>query len=232
MKMKLTNCLILAAAALSFSACNSSSDEPSISTYMDIVTLKSSDQQGSVMTFNKENDSPLVTLTCSQAFSKEQIGKRIVILYQPLGGIAHAESGDVNVIQAGMVFGSGAEPLPAVVDTLDNWFSDDISYMQAYRAGHYLNLAMQMSSNPQAKPKKFECYVDETTLDNAYPELHIVFKSNAGFDQQALNFYGSYNISSIWSRNNVEGIKVMYNGIDGASITIEKDTSSTIKPIE
>lgn len=230
--MKLTHYLILAAAALSLGACNGSSDAPSLSTYVDIVTLKSTDQQGSTLTFRKENDSPLVTLSCSQAFSKEQIGKRIVILYQPIGGLAHAESGDVNVIQAGSVFGSGAAPLPAVVDTLNNWYSDQISYLQAYRAGQYLNLAMQMASSPTIAPKKFQCYVDETTLDSAYPELHIVFKSNADIDQQELSFYGSYDISGIWSRQNVEGIKVMCRGYSGDVVTIEKDDSSIIKPIE
>ena len=89
--MKLIHYLILAAAALSLGACNSSSDSPSSGTYLDIVTLKSTDQQGSIMTFNEENDSPLITLSCSQAFSKEQVGKRIVVLYQPIGGLAHAE---------------------------------------------------------------------------------------------------------------------------------------------
>lgn len=230
--MKLIHYLILAAAALSFGACNSSSDSPSSGTYLDIVTLKSTDQQGSIMTFRKENDSPLVTLSCVQAFSKEQVGKRILILYKPIGGLAHAQSGDVTVIQAGAVFGSGAAPVPAIVDSLDNWYSDQISYLQAYRAGQYLNLAMQMASNPSVAPKKFECYVDETTLDSAYPELHIVFKSNADIDQQELNFYGSYDISGIWSRQNVEGIKVMCRGYSGETVTIEKDDSSIIKPIE
>ncbi|MDE5684042.1 MAG: hypothetical protein K2I39_07520 [Muribaculaceae bacterium] len=229
--MKLIHYLILAAAALSLGACNSSSDSPSSGTYLDIVTLKSTDQQGSIMTFNEENDSPLITLSCSQAFSKEQVGKRIVVLYQPIGGLAHAESGAVNVIQAGSVFGSGSAPVPAVVDTLDNWYSDHISDLQAYRAGQYLNLGMHMPSNPSIQPKKFECYIDETTLDNDYPELHIVFKSNSSIDQQDVSYFGSYNISSIWNRRNIKGIKVCYNGLYGKSVTIEKE-SLIIKPIE
>ncbi len=229
--MKLTHYLILAAAALSLGSCNSDSDSPSAGMYMDIVTLKSTDQQGSIMTYNQEDDSPLVTLSCSQAFSKEQVGKRIVVIYQPINGLAHGESGPVNVIQAGTVFGSGAEPVPAVVDTLDAWYSDHITYLQAYRAGHYLNIAMRFDANPSIPPKKFECYVDESTLESDYPELHIVYKGNNDINQQELSYMGSYDISSIWSNRKVCGIKLLYNGIDGSSITIEK-TNGIIKPME
>ena len=117
--MKITHYLLLAAASLSFGACNSIGGDP-VTQYADIVTLASSNENGSVMTFNAIDDSPLVTLTTTQAFSKDQIGKRIFIIYTPENSDEHAVSGPVNIVHVGATLGGGAAPLVAVADTLDN----------------------------------------------------------------------------------------------------------------
>lgn len=225
--MKITHYLLLAAASLSFGACNSIGGDP-VTQYAYIVTLASSNENGSVMTFNAIDDSPLVTLTTTQAFSKDQIGKRIFIIYTPENSDEHAVSGPVNIVHVGATLGGGAAPLVAVADTLDNWASDNIEFMQAYRAGNYLNLGMTLTTTTD--PQKFQCYVDETTLDSEYPELRIIFKVKPGYDSKSYNFFGSYNISGIWHRPNVKGVKVMWNGTDKNSVTLEKTTQ--IKPVE
>ena len=82
--MKLTRYLIIAAAALSLGACNNSGDN-AVAYFTDIVTLDSSTDQGSVMTFRELNDSPVITLTSTTALPKDNVGKRIVILYSHVG---------------------------------------------------------------------------------------------------------------------------------------------------
>ena len=226
--MKLTHYLILAAAALSLGSCNSDS-EPGQSQYVDIVTLDSSSEAGSVLTYRVLDDSPLVTLTSTQAFSKDQIGKRIFIMYSTVNNVEHGVSSAVNILYAGSTLGGGAAPLPAVVDTLDNWYSEEIQFMQAYRSGKYLNLGMTLPTT--TSPEKFECYLDVTTENNEYPELHLVYKAKSGFDVQSMNFFGSYDISKIWDRSTTKGIKLIFNGTDQKSVTIEKNTP-TIKPVE
>lgn len=150
--MKLTHYLVLAAAALSFSACNSSSD-PVKTQYVDIVTLESSTESGSVMTYRVLDDSPEITLTSSQSFSKDQIGKRIFIMYTSDNDDKHGVSGPVSIQFAGPTLGGGAAPLPASVDSLNNWHSEEIQYMQAYRSGKYLNLGMTLptTNNPEIR---------------------------------------------------------------------------------
>lgn len=59
-------------------------------------------------------------------------------------------------------------------------------------------------------------------LDSEYPELRIIFKVKPGYDSKSYNFFGSYNISGIWHRPNVKGVKVMWNGTDKNSVTLEK----------
>lgn len=221
--MKLVNYLILALAALAFTACNSDSEPQT--TYMDIVTLVSSDDQGSAMTFNEINDSPLVTLTTTQKFSKDNIGKRIVIMYSPVGTNEHAVSGAVDILFASLTLGAGAAPLPAVPDTLDNWASEPVDAMQIYRAGQYINIVATLQT--ATNPKKFQCYVDEATVNSEYPELHIVYKSVPGYDTQATNFFASYSIESLWNRLNVKGLKVIYGETSQDEVTIEKDNQNT-----
>ncbi len=221
--MKFTHYLVLAAAALSLGSCNSGGSE-SVAYFTDIVTLDSSTDAGSVMSFRELNDSPVITLTSTKPLNKEQVGKRIVIVYSPVGTIQHGVSGNVNLINAGLTYGAGAAPLDAVVDSLDNWKSGEISFMQAYRSGEYLNLGMILPTN--ATLEKFRCYIDITTLDNEYPEIHVVYKAKDGYDSASGNFFGSYNISGIWNRPNVKGIKVLYKGYNNGSTIIEKSSST------
>ena len=65
------------------------------------------------MTFRELNDSPVITLTSSQPFNKDQVGKRIVIVYSPIGTIEHAVSGNVTIVDAAPTFGGGAAPTDA-----------------------------------------------------------------------------------------------------------------------
>lgn len=227
--MKLTHYLILAAAALFLGACNGSSDSVQ-QQYVDIVTLDSSAQGvGSVMTYRVLDDSPLITLTTTQAFSQDQVGKRIFIIYTTAEGVEHGVSGPINIQFANTTLGAGAAPLPAVADTLENWYSEQIDFMQAYRSGDYLNLGMTLLTT--TNPAKFECYVDVATENSEYPELHLIYKAKPGYDTQSMNFFGSYNISNIWNRYDVKGIKLFYNGANENSVTIEKEVP-TIKPAE
>ena len=58
-----------------------------------------------------------------------------------------------------------------------------------------------------------------------------MYKAKSGFDVQSMNFFGSYDISKIWDRSTTKGIKLIFNGTDQKSVTIEKNTP-TIKPVE
>lgn len=220
--MKFTHCLFLAASALAMGACNSGGDTATVY-YTDIVTLDASSASGSVMTYQDKNDSPLVTLTTSTPLSEKQVGKRIVIVYSPIGTLEHGVSGSIDLVNAGMTFGGGAAPLDAVVDTLDNWKSDPVTYMQAYRSGKYLNMAMILPTS--AMPEKLRCYLDVTTLGNEYPELHMVYKIQPGYESDAANFFASYDISSIWNRPGVKGFKLLFEGTTSSSVTIEKESA-------
>lgn len=227
--MKLTHYLVLAAAALSFGACNSGGTDATAQ-YADIVTLESTNEQGSVMTFQVLDDSPLVTLTTAQSFSKDQVGKRIIVIYSPINTTEHGKSDVVKIINANPTFGGGAAPVPAVADTLNNWASEQIDYMQVFRAGKYLNMAMSL--NTTKWPKKFQCYVDVTTLDNDYPELQVVYESETGYDSYSYYYFASYDISGIWNRPNVKGLKVIYSGSPNNLTIIEKSPGEQIKPAE
>jgi len=221
--MKFYHYLILATVLLSLGSCNSGGSE-AVAYFTDIVTLDSSTENGSVMSFRELNDSPVITLTTSTPLSKEQIGKRIVILYSPIGTLEHGVSGNINILDAAVTYGGGAAPLDAVVDSLDNWKSDQVTLMQAYRSGKYLNLGMVLPTYTSLE--KFRCYIDITTLDSEYPEIHVVYKAKDGYDTVSSNFFGSYDISNIWNRPGVKGLKVLYNGLNESSTTIEKNAAT------
>ncbi len=220
--MKFTKCLIIAAAAVSFAACDTSSDYKE--QYLNIVTLDASNSSGSVLSYQTINDSPLITLTTTQGFSENQVGKRVVILYTGLNdNFDNEKGGPVNILSAAPTFGGGEKIKPASVDTLDNWASNEIAFVSPFRSGKYLNLPMAI--NTAYNLKKFACYYDVTTIDSAYPEVHLIMQTTPGYESAySSNFYGSYDMSDIWFRPSVLGIKVFYNG--DKSVTLEKNPTS------
>lgn len=231
---KLTYLLLAGAAAFGFTACNSSEEDDGGKTFADIVTLESTSSAGSVMTFRVKDDSPLITLSTTQSFSTDVFkpGMRILAIYHPESN-EHGVSGPVRVENAAPTLGKGTAPVPAVVDTLDNWASDPIVMPEGavWRSGQYLNMAFQAVSSPQ--PRKFYVYVDEKTLDSEYPELHVVFKTGNYSSMYTFAFYVSYDIAGLLNGNGVKGVKVFYFN-DGAAtptcVTIENPGQLTPMP--
>lgn len=220
----------LALAALGFTACNGD-DEPIRKSFIDIVTLDTNTSSGATMSFNRLDDSPQIFLTSSVQLPEKyfKAGTRILIIYQTPTDEQYV-SGPCDIIQAGNTLGAGEAPIPAVVDTLDNWKSSNMEIVQKWRSGSYLNFSASMYT--YGAPAKFRTYVDEKTLDNEYPELHVTYEPTTNGQQQNLTYYASYNIANIINRPNAKGVRVRYISAAGEKeFTIERGGSS-ITPAE
>lgn len=229
---KFLSILLIGSIAAGFSSCGGEDgpDGPVGNSYLDIVTVASADAAGSTFTFRSLNDSPEITLTTTQFFQDATVkpGTRVLLNYIPESG-KQFESGPVKVIGFSRCLG----PTITVPETSNKseWSSSPVYLAAMWRAGEWLN--MQMILKMTSSPRRFALVLDPATADSSEPELHVAFTPDISSTSSQQPAYASFNISSLWSKPEVEALKVYYIGLDGQEqmARVTRSTSG-IKPAE
>lgn len=228
---KFFSIILLAVIALGFNACNSDSGtdlNPSQNIFLNIVTYEgASITGGSTFSLQKSGDSPLITLTTTQnlGMADVPVGTRIIMSYVPESGVQYV-SGPITVYQAANIEGGGAAVTEGRSENTTNWASNEVAVQLVERTGPYLNLQFTGSLPTGVSTANIKFLVDEKTLDDAYPEIHLILGPyNTSLDKTYI-FYGSWNISNIWERPTCKGVKVCFNGTStyGSAWPIDKIT--------
>lgn len=212
--MKYTTLLLaaLGAAAMAFTGCNSNDDpdDPQAKSYIDIMTIAEKNGDGTVLTFQKENDSPLITLTTNQTFSQSvfTVGKRVVVNYVPQSGVQY-ESGNISILQAMLTEGEGAKPEAKTATETSGWSTDGISMYTAWRTGPYLNVIFNGVTS-SAGPEECAIYADAATVGTAQPTVYLIFEGSNGNMVSPYFFYASYDISELWDNPATESLRLVY----------------------
>lgn len=203
--------LMILAAASALSSCNSKEDDPEPPTgakYIDIVTVVSTDADGSVFTFQPQADEPTVTLTTSQTFKTENVkaGDRIAIAYYYPGGEKRYTSGKVRVVTYYSCFGPTVTVAPDSSDS--NWSSRGMFVSSLWRAGTWLNLEAVVTAQ-SVEGMSMKLILDPATEGTDTPELHLVYAEpfSGGMERTV---FGSYDIASIWNNPATKQVKVFF----------------------
>ncbi len=236
--MKLKNLFIAAFGALAMlgaTSCNESGGGNGGSGdlfYLDIATIESSGDAGTVLTLRQNGDSPLVTLMTQQRFNDDDFktGERVVISYHPVSNKQY-ESGNIYIQGAGATIGRGFAPKEATAEETHNWESDAVQMLNVWRTGEYVNLVFQATTSTD--PRLCELYIDKASTNLSTPELRLIFKRIPGAMNSTYTFYASYNIGDLWNKDGVKGLRIICpdsNMLGGNTVNIIKDASS-LQPI-
>ncbi|MDE6207017.1 MAG: hypothetical protein K2M55_04335 [Muribaculaceae bacterium] len=177
--------------------------------YVNFVTLAENTPEGSVMTFRKDGDSPLITLTSNQQFDTSifKANTRVVVDYIPASGDGYA-SGPVTLVSAVNTEGGGAPVQAKTAEETRNWASDLVSVNLVQRTGEYLNLVFTAST--RRDPKECAVYVDKATIGTECPCLHLIFEASDTGVADPYAFFASYDISEVWNAESTKRIRVYY----------------------
>lgn len=206
----LTVCLLT---GMLTTSCNNGNDDYIIVNY-DIATLDAVTSTGMVLSFRKINDSELVTLTTNQVpQDKPTVGKRYLIMYTTESGNPY-ESGPATLYYGlGYVYNGEITTGTPVTDD-GTWTTKGQDLKSMWRAGKWINIITNATIG-EVDPAKYELIVDESTLDNDIPEAYIVYEPDGSANATTREFYASFNISSVWDRPNVQGLRVNYMSFGG-----------------
>lgn len=208
---------------LCLASCNSSKEDDGDLVCLDIVTLESNSDAGSVFSLQQSADSPVLTLISTQQLDPNtfKAGTRVVMQYVPANNQPYT-SGNIRVIVAANTLGGGKAAEISTAEETTNWASAKVEARSIWRTGKYLNFQFQGDSS--GDPRNCRLVFDESTLDSDFPVAHFIFNGSQGGMSQTYVFYASFDISKEWNLENAKGIKVVYK--DMASVTTG-DTQET-----
>lgn len=192
--------------ALVSSSCDEDGGNPNTRMALyDIVTFENTGDEGSVFTFQKSGDSPLIKL---DAFGfkldteKVSLGSRVLLGYYPKSGEAFV-SGDIEVLGVGLINNDTTVIRP--IERYD-WQANPVYLYALWRTGKYLNLHARLEYS--SEPRMFGLVVDSLTLDDEIPQLYLVHNlmgEPENFEREA---YASFNIENVWNRPGCQGVTV------------------------
>ncbi len=227
--MKLKYFLGLLPALFLLASCNSSNSGDGDIICLDIATLEGNGDAGSIFSLQQSADSPLITLLSKQQLDPKSytVGTRVIIQYIPQNNQPYT-SGNINILAASNTLGEGKPATEGTAVDNGNWSSAKIDARTIWRTGKYLNLQFQAES--AGDPREYKLVFDTATLDSDYPTAHFLFHGSVGSLAQTYVFYASYDISAIWNRSGIKGIKVFYKDRNSVSdmdsqVTIVKEKS-------
>lgn len=232
--MKLKNLLAAFAAAiiLMTTSCNSDDVTPGTQIFLDIVTVQSKTDAGTVLTCRQGADTPLVTYTTSQVISGTYIneGDRILISYTAEQG--RYVTGTISILAATTTAGAGEQVPEEDFLQIGNINGSAVNMNDIWRTGSYLNAVFLSYSS--ANYKTCRMVADKSTLNDEYPVIRIIFEPETGKDESEYAFYMSYSISDILDRQGVKGVRVYFNDPSKKQdyVQIENISSEPIRPVE
>lgn len=204
--------LVALIAMVGLSSCNiDDPNQPITDVYTDIVTISRLDGAAPTFTYQRDGDSPLVTLSASENIpTNYREGERVVISYAPLNGLTQNESGAVRLLAIAPTEGLGQPLARSNAEKTGNWATGMVDMRGVWRTGPYLNLVFAVYTASPAKQCKV--YLDENTIDDDYPRAYLIFEPSETGTPGNYMVYCSYSISEIWSKKSCKGIKVFYAG--------------------
>ncbi len=196
----------LAIVALLLPACNSSSSGyvAEDDTLFDIVTLVSSNSNGSTFSVQKDDNSVPVTLSCTTAIDTAQVGKRILIAYTLPTGVSQYTSSSVTLVGAVKVVNDTVS-----VASADSFNNESQNVLVANMVGNYLDVKSQC--DVYSSPKTFALVMDADTQNEAYPTVYLVFKSDNYISASQKDVYASFNIAKLRSNAAYSGFKLVWS---------------------
>lgn len=196
----------------------------------DFVTFVSTNDNGSVFTFQKSGDSGLITLTAPVKVDVNQVkpDSRVIIQYIPSGGQQPYESGPIDLYGITRIINGGVDKEP--LSTITTWGYNTLNMMTIGRSGKYLDVWAEAAFG--GNPKRFVLAADEATLEDEYPQLYLVFVADDEF-ARIRPLYASFDLSSVWDLSTSKGVKVNYNTASGTeTLTLQKSGREPLQPTE
>lgn len=172
----------------------------------DIVTFEGNNSRGAVLTFNRVDDSPLITLQAQVPLTGEGMtpGTRLLARYRPASGRPYT-SGDIELTGTKEI-NNGPLRIGDLTEFPD-WDRDGVYVYSLWRSGSYINLFCRLTYDRQ--PRVFMLMLDEATEGDPVPQLYLVHTlATDGVNSHDRQAMASFDIANLWDRPGVQAVDI------------------------
>lgn len=171
----------------------------------DIVTYNGKVDGVTTFTFQKIDDTPLLTLT-APGFNLDEdsypTGTRMLLRYVPAGGTGAYSSGEITPLGGYVITQSNV--VTEWREEYSGWNHDPVYVYSLWRTGEYINMRVRLTYS--SEPRLFCVALDPETADSDWPELYLVHTFGKDIDGHEREYYASFSIASVWERSDVKGV--------------------------
>lgn len=172
----------------------------------DIVTYEGDNGQGGTrFTFQKADDSPLITLDWQGRLQADGLnrGTRLLIQYYPLSGQPY-QSGDVELRGAARI--TCDTIMQVNMSKHPDWQRDRVYVYSLWRTGRWLNMHCRLPYSPE--PRTFTLGVEDSTLYQEFPQVYIIHQLDSVAPRHDREYYVSWDIGPVWNNSTIHGLDV------------------------
>ncbi len=221
----------LAASAILFSSCGDSGSDNSTIIFTDIVTLESIEPALTTFTFREKDNSPEITLVYRDDINKNLPQKPFkentrVAISDTTETNKHSVNSVISLLAATNIYGGGEEVPVVKRQGMSDFDSSPVNLNSLWRTGEYINAIFTAISSPN--PKKCVMNVDEETINDEYPKIHIIFQPDESLELKQYGVYMSYSVAELFARPGCKGVEVFFNDPNQKqkSVTFKKTDGS------
>ncbi|MBD5163370.1 MAG: hypothetical protein HDT09_01550 [Bacteroidales bacterium] len=204
-------------AAVILTACSNNNDNNTV-IISNFATLDVISPNGAIFTVQNPGETQVTTLTASQAINADNFkaGTRVFVQYT-LPDDATTSAKNCTLMAMYNTDGAGDMIQNATAESTKDWETIETQLSEVTITGSFINIIGQANCDYT----KYSCklYVDETTLNDEYPQLYLIFL-NEGVNEQYLTFLGSWNFEHIRQLPTSKGMILNANNPGMQKITI------------
>lgn len=200
--------LPLLPALLLFASCSEKgSEEPHPATLYDLCDIASNNGAAVFNLYRPDSDNPIVLTAPGEHLGAIEEGTTVVISYTPVGGVPYV-SDNISLYDWRRI---NNLPLLQTRQPADlvGWDKDPVWLTSIWRGGE--KIYMRLNLMYSAEPRRFSLVIDSETIDDPVPTAYLFHWRPSDTPDFKRQYYAAFDISALWERSSVEGIRVVMN---------------------
>ena len=208
-KFKIRHIILLFIISVFVISCDKEGPYSEQAALYDIVTFEGNTSDGASFTFQRRDDSPLISLFAKGVNLGGNDVKqcdRLLIGYYPESGQAYT-SDNITLLSVTKVNQDTLHT--ATMDKIAGWDADAVFLNSMWRTGKYINMYIRVDYS--TSKRDFSLTMDEATREEEYPHLYLVHNLLDAPNSFTRRAYASFDISSIWDCEHCKGVIIHIN---------------------
>lgn len=179
---------------------------------MDIVTLSSTGDTGTIYEYQQGENTPVYMLFSDKVVNVtgggSLVGQRVLIAYSTPDNELPTSNTSIDIQGLASVI-NGSLTITSQPDTLETLYRNEVYLRALWMTGRYLNIYTMARNDFSAQ--NYLMIADAKTVNDSIPTVYLLNASGNNIYSTQSDCFSSFNVESLWSSDAVKGLKIKVN---------------------